>query len=282
MKKNRFINKIIGQKLSVFALAISSLFVITSCEEDLLVFDTPEGFVQIGSPAARNVGEASGETINTTIQLGKPNPNGQTVNLSVTGSDTSRYTIEPQLNGNSSIDIPAGETSFVISVTPVDNVFNDGNATVTISLTDSNSIPIGLAGEGNFRTESVITIVDDDCAIDAAATYNVRVFAFGEEAPSHTVSLVPVVGTDNQFTVVSVWGPEFVAWATGNSGFSGQFPYPATLTINNDFSLDVTGNVGYATGGSGTYASCEDTFEFTISQALFTSNFTVDIVMTGN
>jgi hypothetical protein len=282
MKKNRFINKLIGQKFPLFSLAICTLFVLTSCEEDLKIFDTPEGFVQIGSPAERNVGEASGETVNTIIQLAKPNPNGQSVNVSVVGSDPSRYAIDPPLSGNATVNIPAGETSFLIRVTPIDNVFNDGDATVTITLTDSNALPLGIAGEGNFRTSAKITIIDDDCAIDTADTYNVRVFAFGEEAPSHTVALVPVEGTDNQFTVVSVWGPEFVAWATGNPGFSGQFPYPATLTINNDFTLNVTGNAGYATGGSGSYASCNDVFEFTISQALFTTAFTVDIVMTGN
>lgn len=282
MKYNRLINKVIVQRLSVFVLAISTMFFVTSCEEDLLVFDTPEGFVQIGSPAARNVGEASGQTINTVIQLGKANPNGQSVTISVVSDDPSRYTIVPQINGTSTIQIPAGETSFTISVTPIDNFDNDGDVTVTFTLTDANTLPLGVGGEGNFRTQAAITIVDDDCAIEVSENYAVTVLAFDEEAPSHTVALVPVAGTDNQFTVVSVWGPEFVAWATGDEGFSGQFPYPATLTINDDFTLDVTGNANYATGGSGSYSSCTDTFEFTITQALFNNPFTVDIIMTGN
>lgn len=201
MKKNRFINKIIGQKLSVFALAISSLFVITSCEEDLLVFDTPEGFVQIGTPAQRNVGESSGQTINAVIQLGKPNPNGQTVTVSVVGDDPARYTVVPQINGTGTIEIPAGETSFVIAVTPVNNFENDGNSNITISLPEANSLPVGIAGEGNFRTQNVITIIDDDCPFDIEEWYgnyaSLQTTSFGEfvEGPTVTASAGPAPNT---------------------------------------------------------------------------------------
>ncbi len=171
MKKSRFINKIVGHRLSFFALAISAMFFVTSCEEDLLLFDTPEGFVQLGTPDARNISENAGEAINTVIQLGQPNPNGQTITVSVVGDDTSRYTIVPPINGNGTIEIPAGETSFVIALTPVDNAASDGDSTVTISLTDSNALPIGIGGEGNLRTQNVITIIDDDCPFDIEDWY---------------------------------------------------------------------------------------------------------------
>jgi hypothetical protein len=189
MKKNRFINNIVGHRLSLFAFAIATLFFVTSCEEDLLVFDTPDGFAQLGTPASREVSESSGQTINTIIQLGKPNPNGQEVSVSVAG-DASRFTIVPQISGTGTVNIPAGETTFVIAVTPVNNFDSDGNADITISLVDGD-IPVGIGGEGNFRTQNVITIVDDDCPFDIndfTGSYNVEIVSqvgFGNPAGSY-------------------------------------------------------------------------------------------------
>ena len=197
-------------KISIFSVCLGLLMLTTSCEEDLLIFDTPDGFVQIGTPAERNVGESTGQTVNTVIQLGKPNPNGQTVNVSVVGDDSNRYEVTPNINGTGTIEIPAGETSFVIAVTPVNNFENDGNSTVTISLTDSNDLPIGIGGEGNFRTTNVITIIDDDCPFDIEEWYgnygSSQTTSFGEftEGPvvtatagaaPNTLLLTNLVGT---------------------------------------------------------------------------------------
>lgn len=127
-------------------------------------------------------------------------------------------------------------------------------------------------------------VIEKQCPIDTvdfSVNYEVRVFAFDEEAPSHTVSLTPVEGADNQWTVTASWGPEFVAWATGDSAFSGLYPYSGTIILNDDLTVEFVGDASWASGGTGNFSACTNEFSITLSQALFSNGFTVDIVMTG-
>lgn len=149
---------------------------------------------------------------------------------------------------------------------------------VVLTAVDVAGVSIGL-GEDSITSYRIST----PCPLLFSDSYNVAVTALGGTAPSHVVQLVPVAGTDNQFTVSSTWGPNFVAWATGNPAYNGQFPYPAIITVNDDLTVDVvgTGNANLA-GGSGTYDSCSNVFLITMTQGLFTTEFTVDLVMTSN
>lgn len=87
---------------------------------------------------------------------------------------------------------------------------------------------------------------------------------------------------DGTFSVDSFFG-DFVANATGNEDYVGQFQYPGTLEINDDFTVSVKTDNGYATGGTGTYDPCTDTFNLTLDQFIFTeddgsSSFDVNVV----
>ena len=113
-------------------------------------------------------------------------------------------------------------------------------------------------------------------------SYDVDVFAFDDQAPSHSVTLVPVAGTDNQWTVTSSWGPDFVAWATGDPSYSGAFLYSGTIVLNDDYTVDFIGNDAWATGGSGNYSPCTQVFDITLTQGLFTTSFTTQVVMSPN
>ena len=261
-------------------ILFASLGLLTSCEEDLIIFDEGEGFIS-NEVASASTAE-DGDPISTTISLGTgSNETGVSVNFDVVieSGDASRFNITPS---NGVLEIPAGEFSGDIVVEPIDNIVADGNVVIRVELSESNTLPVGTAGNGVERTTTVFTITDNDCPTEISDSYGVEVFAFGEEAPSHTVDFVPVAGTDNQWTVTSSWGPEFVAWATGDSGFSGAFPYSGTVVLNEDFTVDFIGDDAWATGGTGTYSACDNQFTITLTQELFTSAFTVDIVMTGN
>lgn len=127
-------------------------------------------------------------------------------------------------------------------------------------------------------------LLEKQCPIDSVdfgVNYEISVFAFGEEAPSHTVSLTPVAGAENQWTITSSWGPNFVAWATENPGFNGSYQYSGTLTLNDDLTVEFVGDAGWTAGGTGNFSACSNEFYITLSQSLFTNAFTVDIVMTG-
>jgi len=260
-------------------ILFASLGLLASCEEDLVVYDAGEGFISNEVSSATT--PEDGDAISTTISLGTDmNASGTSVNFDVIieSGDASRFTITPS---NGVLEIPAGEFSGDIVVEPIDNIDADGNVVIRVELSESNALPVGTAGLGLERTTTVFTITDNDCPTEISEKYGVEVFALGGEAPSHTVELISVDGSDNQWTVVSSWGPEFVAWATGDPGFSGSFPYSGTIVLNDDFTVDFIGDDAWATGGTGTYSACDDQFSITLTQALFSGDFTVDIVMTG-
>ena len=169
-------------KKYIFSL-IAALGLLTSCEEDVIVFDTPDGFVQL-SATTGTVTEDTTDPVITTVELGSgENESGVSVNFTVTSSDASRYVVEP---ASGTIDIPAGEFSADISLSVINNIIVDGDIDVTIEITGA-SVPIGIGGEENFRVSRVITIVDDDCPIDINAfvgTFDVfENFTDGVNAP---------------------------------------------------------------------------------------------------
>lgn len=111
-------------------------------------------------------------------------------------------------------------------------------------------------------------------------TYNVSVYAFDEDAPSHQQTLTKVAGTDNQFKVNSSWGPLFVAWATGDTSYNNQFLYPGTLTIQCSKVTFTSSAPSTGPGGTGTYNPITKVIEFTVSQTLFTGAFNTKCTFT--
>jgi len=120
--------------------------------------------------------------------------------------------------------------------------------------------------------------------IDISGTYTGSPFAFGEDAPQFTAIVTLIDGTTNQFTIDTGWGPNFVMWATGNPAYEGAFAYSGIITLNTDNSITFVGDDGWsAIGGSGEFNnSCINEFSYTLEQELFSSTFTVDVVLRQN
>lgn len=267
MKKNKI----------VYILAML-LITFTSCENDEEI-DTPsyEGtsWIQFESESV-SVTEAN--TVNIPVLLASSsNASGTTVNFTVTSQASDRFNITQ----NGSIQIPSGEFSANIELIPVDDNLVNGDAEITITLSSS-EVGVGLGGDGVRFHNTVVTLVDDDCIPMPSTLYTASVRAFNDDAPSYDATLTPVPGTTDQYSIDSAWGPNFVGWATGDPSFNGAFVYPATIRINSDLTIDVIGAAGYATGGTGTYDSCGDVFMFTLTQGLFTTDFTVDVTLNAN
>ncbi len=150
-------------KKSIYIL-IATLGFLVSCEEDLVIYDTANGFTQLAATSG-TVTEDAG-TFAATVLLGSgENANGVSVDFTVTSSDPARYTVEP---ASGTLEIPAGEFSADIVLNIVNNLLVDGNIDVTITLTGG-SVPVGIGGEGALNVASTITIVDDDCPVDINA-----------------------------------------------------------------------------------------------------------------
>ena len=198
---------------------------------------------------------------------------GATSGISLGGSATEGV----DYNISSTTVTTGSDFTTTITVTPIDNLVIDGTQTIEITLTDG-----GFPGGADGKVYTV-TLLDDDCPAEVSATYAGTGRAFNADTPEWSATLTAVGGTDNQWTVNSLWGPDFVGWATGDAGFNGRFIYAGTITYNaTDRSVAVAGDAGWATGGTGTYDTCNDVFTFTLTQGLFQSDFTVDVTLTGN
>lgn len=163
-----------------------------------------------------------------------------------------------------------------ITITPIDNLVLDGTQTIEVTLTDG-----GFPGGADGKVFTV-TLLDDDCPAEVSATYAASGAALGGNPPDWSATLTPVPGSDNSWTIDTAWGPDFVGWATGDASFNGRFVYSGTITLNADRTITVAGDDSWATGGTGSYDTCNDTFTFTLTQGLFTGDFTVDVTLVGN
>jgi hypothetical protein len=177
-----------------------------SCEEDLIIYDEGDGFVQFSSSSG-SIEEGALEPSISTVLLGAgENPDGVTVNFTVTADDPSRFTVEP---ADGTVTIPAGEFTADITITPVDNITVDGDMDIVIDLTTASSLPVGIGGEGiNFASRTV-TLVDDDCPVDInnfIGTYNVaEVFTSGV---NEGLSLAAAFGEAYQIEMVAQPGDD--------------------------------------------------------------------------
>ena len=199
-------------------------------------------------------------------------------NFTIEVDETSRAVLDEDFTISSNTSIAEGNlvTSFTVSGI-YENSTLEGE-TVRLNLVGSDGVSVG--NNNQFELELIRS-----CPFTGLKTtsYDATVFAFDDEAPSHSITLTPVPGEVNTWSVDSTWGPEFVAWATNNGAYSGQFLYPATLKVEDDFSVTVTGvGAPYYTGGTGVFNPCSQEITMTVTQSLFTSPFTVDVVLTPN
>ena len=141
-------------KYSVLALIILLSY---GCDEETL--GSIDGqFIQLAVASEVTVTENSGTAVELRALLGNPQGSDITVAFDVTTmAPASRYELSA-----TSVVIPAGETEGAITVTPVDNDDIDGNVTLTVALSASNSLPVGIGGEGAANVSRTINIVDDN------------------------------------------------------------------------------------------------------------------------
>lgn len=219
------------------SLILSLLVVLTlaSCgEEELVIFDkTP--FIQLENETGQTTEDSN--PVVTRVFLGSAdNPNGTTVNFTVTSSDPSRYTVSP---ASGVIEIPAGEFSANITISPIDNLAVDGNVDIILALTPTNGIPVGLGGEGLKFASKSIKIVDNDCPFviaDFVGAYDLTMtlgFGFIYAAGTYALDATIQAGTLPNTLV----DPDF-----GYLAASGRAAVPVTLLLDgNSLTAVMTG-----------------------------------------
>ncbi len=141
----------------------------------------------------------------------------------------------------------------------------------TLDATDDPNFLIGLS-DGSQPTEFIVYV---------DKFFNASPSAFNVSAPAYTTSLGAIIDSVNDFTVESLWGPDFVAFATGNPAYSGMFLNSGTLNIDpTDNSISVSGDFVASTGSTGVYDPSLNTYTYTFFEAnLFAAGFQVDNVL---
>lgn len=176
---------------------------------------------------------------------------------------------EDELLGEITMEIPATEENYSLLVTIIGS--NKDNLILGLEGTEPNAHPI----------ENTVKVCDGtiETSYTGSASLDDGTFITDFQA-----TLTPVPGEDGVYTIDTAWGMDFVAVATGDPSFIGQYVYDATFTLSADRTqVTIEGNdPSYATGGSGTYDSCTKTFEYNLTQAVFSNPFTVNVTLTAN
>ena len=243
------------------------------------------GWVQFrdGSPVTIIYGSQS--SIVLPIDLNAPvNKDGIEVTYTITDISGSSTSLIPERTGTVEIfknDI--GEV--VLTNNLVIDLPNTGLASSVIfdiELTSTSRTEVAIGLSDNSRPTTVRVQV---CPVNIGTIYNATATAStGFEGPDFVQTLVPVAGTTNKYSVDTAWGVTFFPCFIGNCASVGAIRrYPAIITVNDDYTVDVVGNdpafPNRYPGGEGTYDPCTDSFDLVLRQGLLTSNpFTVNVI----
>jgi hypothetical protein len=253
-------------KLTIMIFAV---VLMVSCEEEITVLQPLEsGHVQLQTDANVSVPENDEDGASFEVQLGiTSNAEGYTANFEVTSDDDTRYTVTPS---NGEIYFAPNTYEASITIVPVDNIKSDGSVKVTITLTDDNA---GVYANDELNSVE-LTITDNDCPTVIAEEYTAEVYltvsgtVYGPK--THTVTPVEIPGMDNTYYIANLWGTDYINWAFGyTTAGVPKYAYETLLTIEEDMSVTFTpqntAGLTYggqpdpiATGGTGTYAACDD------------------------
>lgn len=211
------------------------------CENAEPVILETSGFLQMQNSSASIIENVTDPITATVVLGGTASSSDITVNYTVSSSDDSRYTISPSTG---TVTIPAGEFTADIQLFTVDNFDVDGDVDVIIELDSTNSLPVGIAGEGLKSNSQTITVVDNDCPIeinDWVGVYTVfENFIEGNNSP---LGLVDFFGESYQIEISllqdDLTGTKVVI---NNSAGFNQYMADGTIlsfdTCNKKFSLD--------------------------------------------
>lgn len=262
-------------KFSIVAVLIATL---SSCEEDTVIFNGTGSDALAAFATARGsfpVKDATSTGI-IVVNVSDVSPNDRAIVVSVDPSTTalpSEYEIV-----TSTLIIPANSYNGQVVVESNYDILEDGVVKKLVLKLES-------VGDAVISPELFSLDIFKSCQVDLEQfplTYNVEVYAFGEQAPSHTQTLTVLDTAENTFRATSVWGPTFVAWATNDPSYEGQFLYPANIVINCDNSVDVVTTGTQFLGGSGTYDPASGIIDVTITQGIFSTPFDTQVIFIPN
>jgi len=152
----------------------------------------------------------------------------------------------------------------------------------TILSTSNPEVIVGLEGDNPIEYELLV------CANVFPLAWTGNAFIDGTEINTFDMTLTET-GNPGEYTISSAWGTNFVAEATGNPDFDGQFIYDGTFTLTSDNVVTIVGSdpslfPGTVSNDASTngnqFDPCTGTLTYTLQQALFGGDFVVDVILT--
>jgi len=158
---------------SLLYVAIIALFAI-SCDENETVF-TPlnfpeDSFIALENASPITVLESTATPIEIVVNFANTLANATTtVTVDYTiASETAIEGVHYSIVGEATkLTFAPGELNAKIIIIPIDNLMEDGDKVLNITLTNS-SVAVGLPGPDAFNKSIVVTLTDDDCAFTFA------------------------------------------------------------------------------------------------------------------
>lgn len=219
------------KKISILSFLAAALFMVSCQDVETPDLGVDEQWLQFGEGSYDVPENAPNPLVVKVYYAADNNPDGVSIDYTVTSSDPDRYEMSPMTG---TVTIPAGEFSADILIDPVDNFTADGDAEIVLELASDSGIPVGIAGEGMFNQSTTITIIDDDCPVDIASfvgTWSVEEqFTAGVNAPnglsdffdeSYQVEIAQVPGDETGTKLV----------ITNSTGFDPYFVNGTVITL---------------------------------------------------
>jgi hypothetical protein len=262
-------------------LIILSLSFFTSCEEDDSRFgvDSQSAWVQFTTGAQIDIAYGTTDKIVLPVKLYSAVNPGLDISYSiqdVVGSSAGVLVSNP---GFMTVDSGSLEGNLVLDISTV-GLSSTIEFDVTLTMSSRENVQIGLSDNSKpiVRRVKICPFVFSS-SYTGVPTANL---ASGDvEAVSFSVNFVPTMNT-NEFTLTTTWGPNYVAFLTGNPAYNGMFLYPSTLSVDTSTGeVNVVGGAGYANGGTGTMDACSGEITIVITDGLFGS-FPTTVVFTPN
>lgn len=258
----------------VSKLILGLLFVtIISCDEneDPAIY-TGESLTYFTNGTSANFFVEDTDNATYQIPVGVTETSSSDRTFTVAIDEESTTATEDQYNlATTTFTIPAGEFFGYIEVEGYFENIPLESSTLTIDL-------ISVEGSNVADFDSTFSLyLNQYCPFDIPLEYDATAYLSGSATNTFSVTLEPT-GNLNEYEVTNMWG-DFVAAATGDSSYEGQYAYPGTLNIGCTANVTFTGDESYGPGGSGTLNEATNTITVILSQELFTSDFTVEVIL---
>ena len=269
---------------NLFYTIISALFIFSfaSCEPDTgdeSYMENRETIAGFTASSATIFATAEG-TNSYSLSVAISKQSSSDVSFDISMSDSSTAAADDYTMSSSSVTVKAGELSGSVDIVAnFDNASFDGK-TLVLDLAASAGVFVGTVGTISIDIIKSCPIPDSLPASYSAQAGSADLGIDMGGLPDFTVTLTETAADDGlTYDLDTAWGTTAVSALTG-ANYDGLYTYPATMTINADGTVTVVGAAGYASGGTGIYDACTGVITLKLSQALFTSPFTVDVVYT--